>query len=41
MITVERLMVIDINAHTALQVDMIQVVTSKERCPGDFLPETL
>ena len=41
MITVERLRVFDFNAHIALQVDMIQVVASKERWLGDLLPETL
>ena len=41
-ITVRRLMVFDFNAHIALQIDMIQVVAaSKERWPGDLLPETL
>ena len=40
MITVEMLMVFDFNVHIALQVDMIQVIASKERSPGDSLPET-
>ena len=40
MITVERLRVVDFNAHIALQVDMIQVVASKERWLGDLLSET-
>ena len=43
--TVERLWFLDFNAHIALQVDiqvdMIQVVASKERWSGDLLPETL
>ena len=34
------LMVFDFNVHIALQVDMIQVIASKERSPGDSLPET-
>ena len=41
MITIERLMDFDFNAYIALQVDMIQVVASKERWLGDLLPETL
>ena len=38
---VERLRVVDFNDHIALQVDMIQVVAFKARCPGDMLLETL
>ena len=41
MITVERLRVFYFKAHITLQVDIIQVVASKERWPGDLLPETL
>ena len=37
-ISVERLRVFYFNAHVALQVDMVQVVASKERWPGDKLP---
>ena len=40
-VTLERLIDFYFNAHTALQVDMIQVVASKERWPVDLLPETL
>ena len=39
--TVEWSRVVDFNAHIVLKVDMIQVVASKERWPGDLLPETL
>ena len=31
----------DFNAHIALQVDIIQVVASKDRWPGDLLLKTL
>ena len=40
-ITLERLMVFDFNAHVALQVDMIQVVAASKRWPGDLLHENL
>ena len=40
MISVERLIAFHFNAHIALQVDIIQVVASKESWPGDLLPET-
>ena len=39
-ISVERLIAFHFNAHIALQVDIIQVVASKESWPGDLLPET-
>ena len=39
--SVERFMVFDFNTYTAFQVDMVQIVASKERWPGDLLPETL
>ena len=41
MITVKSLVVIYLYAHITIKVDMIQVVASKERWPGDLLPETL
>ena len=37
--TVERSRDVDFNAHIVLKVDMIQVVASKERWPGDLLSE--